>query len=444
MALRVFVEGLAAPLGRGGAARRAGRVLATAVGAAAGLVSVRPALLEGAAPVPEGPDLLSRVLEDARAGVVDRVLIGPDALEVVRSDSSRYTAPLVPWLDVAWIAEKLHACGVAFGTRPPSHVDAALAAREARQQVLKAVVAVVAPCAYLAFAYKVLMRAYKGPADASVARRYRKKRDPRPASGFAGVAGVDAAKAELVEVVDILRAPEKFAAMGARVPRGVLLTGPSGTGKTLLAKAVADEADCAFLSCSASAFVELLVGRGAARVRDLFRRARALAPCVVFIDEIDAIAKARGLLGQSDEREQTLNQILCELDGFDAKVDEDEKLVILLAATNRPEILDAALVRPGRLDRCVLVPLPAARGRAAILELHARRVPQSDAVDFGRVARQASGFSGADLANVVNEAALFAIRADADRVNTRHLLAAVAKTRAGKAAVGDILAEPAD
>ena len=378
------------------------------------------------------PELLSRVVDDAAAGRVDRVLIGAETLEVWGADAKLYDAAMVPWLDVSWLAERLGSHGVGFGAlqKAPAAPDPA----ERRAAALKAVVAVVAPCAYLVFAYKVLMRASRGPVDESVAKRYRKKRDPAPTAGFAGVAGVDGARRELEEIVAVVQDPGRFRAMGAKCPRGVLLTGPSGTGKTLLARAVADEAQCAFLSCSASAFVELLVGRGAARVRDLFKRARSMAPCVVFIDEIDAIAKARGLLGQSDEREQTLNQILCELDGFDAKADDSE-LVILLAATNRPEILDAALVRPGRLDRCVTVPLPDEDGREAILRVHGATIRLDAAADLRAVARAATGFSGADLANAVNEAALLAVRTGAPSVGTAHLKRAVAKGKDGKAAL---------
>ena len=406
--------------------------------AAVGALCARPvARCEASASSGETQEeLLSRVVDDASRGLVDRVLIGAERLEVRLKDATAYEAALVPWLDVSWLAEKLRGSGVAFGAAArPAATGPGPAER--RAAALKAAVAVIAPCAYLWFAYKILMRASKGPIDESVAKRHRKHRNPGRPEGFRVVAGVDEAKRELEEIVAVLRDPTAFKAMGAKCPRGVLLTGPSGTGKTLLAKAVADEAECAFLFCSASAFVELLVGRGAARVRDLFKRARALAPCVVFIDEIDAIAKARGLLGQSDEREQTLNQILCELDGFDAKADEaaDRNLVILLAATNRPEILDAALVRPGRLDRCVTVPLPDQNGREAILAVHANNVRLHPNVDLKAVAKNATGFSGADLANVVNEAALLAVRTAAPSVSTLHLQKAVLKARQGKDAL---------
>ena len=250
------------------------------------------------------------------------------------------------------------------------------------------------------------------------------------------MAGIDGVRRELEEIVLAIRCPEKFRRIGARCPRGVLLAGPSGTGKTLLAAAVAAEADVPFLSCSGSAFVELLVGRGAARVRELFARARKCAPCVVFIDEIDAVAKARGLLGQSDEREQTLNQILCELDGFDSKDDDPAKLVVLIAATNRAEILDAALVRPGRLDRTVIVPLPDEKGRAQILKLHAKRIRLEPGTDLDLAAKACRDFSGAELANVINESALLAVRDDCTQVATKHLDQAIAKTHATRAHLG--------
>ena len=250
----------------------------------------------------------------------------------------------------------------------------------------------------------------------------------RATVSFADVAGADDAKAQLSEIVDFLRDGRAFAALGARMPRGVLLSGPTGTGKTLLARAVAGEASVPFLSCSASDFVECLVGRGAARVRELFARARALAPCVVFVDEIDALAKARGGFNSNDEREQTLNQLLCEMDGFDAGgsgSDPAAPAVLVLAATNRPEILDKALVRPGRFDRYVTVGKPDAPGRAAILRVHARRYALADAVDLDRVAAAAPGWTGAELENALNEAAFRAARDGAGEVEMRHVAAAV-------------------
>jgi cell division protease FtsH len=226
---------------------------------------------------------------------------------------------------------------------------------------------------------------------------------------FADVAGIDEAKAELAEIVDFLRKPQKYARLGGRIPRGVLLSGPPGTGKTLLARAVAGEAGVPFFSLSASEFVEMVVGVGAARVRDLFSQAKAAAPAIVFIDELDAIGRARsssgGFGGGNDEREQTLNQILTEMDGFDPSAG-----VIVLASTNRPDILDSALLRAGRFDRRIPVQAPDRQGRKLILQVHTRGVPLADDVDLDRLAGQTPGMVGADLANLVNEAALLAAR----------------------------------
>jgi cell division protease FtsH len=231
--------------------------------------------------------------------------------------------------------------------------------------------------------------------------------------GFKDVAGIDEAVDELREIVEFLKTPEKFRRLGGRIPKGVLLVGPPGTGKTLLARAVAGEAGVPFFSLSGSEFVEMFVGVGAARVRDLFAQAQAKAPCIIFIDELDAIGKSRngGIAGGHDEREQTLNQLLAEMDGFDARVG-----LIILAATNRPEILDSALLRPGRFDRQVLVDRPDKRGREQILQIHAREVKLNPDVDLKSIAARTPGFAGADLANVVNEAALLAARKNHDAV----------------------------
>ncbi|MEW6565150.1 MAG: ATP-dependent zinc metalloprotease FtsH [Spirochaetota bacterium] len=245
---------------------------------------------------------------------------------------------------------------------------------------------------------------------------------------FSDVAGVDEAKEELVEVVDFLKNPKKYTDIGGKIPKGVLLVGPPGTGKTLLARAVAGEAGVPFFKMSGADFVEMFVGVGAARVRDLFKQAREKAPCIIFIDELDAIGKSRitGAIGGNDEREQTLNQLLVEMDGFDATSG-----LIILAATNRPDVLDPALLRPGRFDRQVLVDRPDLAGREAILKIHARNVKLSPEVDLGKVARKTSGFAGADLANIVNEAALLAVRAGRNLVEQQDFDEAIEKTVAG-------------
>ncbi len=235
---------------------------------------------------------------------------------------------------------------------------------------------------------------------------------------FEDVAGIEEAKEEVGELVEFLRNPGKFQKLGGHIPRGVLMVGSPGTGKTLLAKAIAGEAKVPFFSISGSEFVEMFVGVGASRVRDMFDQAKKHAPCIIFIDEIDAVGRHRGagLGGGHDEREQTLNQLLVEMDGF-----EGGEGVIVIAATNRPDVLDPALLRPGRFDRQVVVPLPDIRGRAAILKVHMRKVPISEDVNANVIARGTPGFSGADLANLVNEAALFAARDNAKLVNMDHL-----------------------
>src|SRR5450756_1638052 len=245
---------------------------------------------------------------------------------------------------------------------------------------------------------------------------------------FADVAGVDEAKHELEEVVDFLKHPQEYGRLGAHIPKGVLLVGPPGTGKTLLAKAVAGEAGVAFFSISGSEFVEMFVGVGAARVRDLFEQARKAAPCIVFIDELDALGRSRtaGGTGGYDEKEQTLNQLLAELDGFDPSTG-----VILLAATNRPEVLDPALLRAGRFDRQVLVDRPDKSGRVAILKVHVRKIRLGGDVDLDKVAALTTGFTGADIANLINEAAIAATRRNADEVSFVDFTVAIERIVAG-------------
>jgi len=255
---------------------------------------------------------------------------------------------------------------------------------------------------------------------------------------FSDVAGVDEAKAELQEVVEFLKTPEKFTRVGGRIPKGVLLVGPPGTGKTLLAKAVAGEAGVPFFSISGSEFVEMFVGVGAARVRDLFEQAKAKAPCIIFIDELDALGRARGAGPMAhEEREQTLNQLLVEMDGFDSRTG-----VILMAATNRPEILDPALLRAGRFDRQVLVDRPDQKGRVAILEIHARSVKLAPTANLDTIAAMTPGMVGADLANVINEAALLAVRRGHDKVEQSDLEEAVERVVAGLEKKNRVLTKP--
>jgi cell division protease FtsH len=250
----------------------------------------------------------------------------------------------------------------------------------------------------------------------------------KPTVTFDDVAGVEEAKSELREIVEFLKHPERFTALGARIPKGVLLVGPPGTGKTLISKAVAGEAGVPFFSISGSEFVEMFVGVGASRVRDLFRQAKKQAPCILFVDEIDAVGRQRGIAvgGGNEEREQTLNQLLVEMDGFDSSTN-----IIVIAATNRPDVLDPALLRPGRFDRRVTLDAPDVAGRKAILTVHAKSKPFDEGVELDMLARQTVGFSGADLANVMNEAALLAGRSGRDKIGCDDLDEAMMRVVAG-------------
>jgi cell division protease FtsH len=276
------------------------------------------------------------------------------------------------------------------------------------------------------------------PALAFGKARARLFAEDKPSVTFSDVEGVDEAKQELHEIVEFLKYPQKFAALGARVPKGVLLSGPPGTGKTLVSRAVAGEAGVPFFSISASEFVEMFVGVGASRVRDLFAQAKKVAPAIIFVDEIDAVGRQRGtgFGGSHDEREQTLNQLLVEMDGFDQNTN-----VIVMAATNRADALDAALLRPGRFDRQVILDRPDARGRAAILRVHARNKPVAADADLDLIARQTAGFSGADLQNLLNEAAILTARANESVIGMHALEEAMDRVVAGPARKSRVISE---
>ena len=325
------------------------------------------------------------------------------------------------------LPQRLEEHGVEFAAAPPK-----------KPGIFSTILSwVVPPLIFIVLLQFFARRAMGGAGGAQGALSFTKSKakvyvpDEESRITFADVAGVDEAKQELTEIVDFLKRPERYTEIGARIPKGVLLVGPPGTGKTLLSKAVAGEAEVPFFIISGSEFVELFVGAGAARVRDLFEEAKKKAPCIIFIDELDAIGKSRsgsmGVVGGNDEREQTLNQLLTEMDGFAAQ----DKPVIVLAATNQPEVLDAALLRPGRFDRQVLVDRPDLSGRKTILEIYAKKVKLAAGVDLDSVAQATSGFAGADLANLVNEAALLAARAQRTSVEQQDLGEAIERVVAG-------------
>ncbi len=349
------------------------------------------------------PDELaySQFLSEVRSGGIQSATFKGDLIVGERSGGGQYVTHN-PETDNTQLIGLLDKQSVKFDAAPPE-----------RQGFLLQLFISSFPILLLIGVWIYFMRQMQGGAGGRGAMSFGKSRarllsEDQVSVTFADVAGVDEAKEEVAEIVDFLKDPSKFQKLGGKIPKGVLMVGSPGTGKTLLARAIAGEAKVPFFTISGSDFVEMFVGVGASRVRDMFEQAKKHAPCIVFIDEIDAVGRHRGagLGGGHDEREQTLNQLLVEMDGF-----EGNEGVIVIAATNRPDVLDPALLRPGRFDRQVVVPLPDVRGREQILKVHMRKVPISDDVRPGIIARGTPGFSGADLMNLVNEAALFAARA---------------------------------
>ncbi|HWK72679.1 MAG TPA: ATP-dependent zinc metalloprotease FtsH [Povalibacter sp.] len=344
----------------------------------------------------------STFLEQLKDGGIAEVVFKGDQLKGVRSNGERFTVNN-PETDYSALIGELKKAGIKFSKTAAE-----------RQGLLTQLLISSFPILLLIAVWVYFMRQMQGGAGGRGAMSFGKSRarllgEDQVQVTFADVAGVDEAKDEVVEIVEFLKDPAKFQRLGGKIPRGVLMVGSPGTGKTLLARAIAGEAKVPFFTISGSDFVEMFVGVGASRVRDMFEQAKKHAPCIIFIDEIDAVGRHRGagLGGGHDEREQTLNQLLVEMDGF-----EGTEGVIVIAATNRPDVLDPALLRPGRFDRQVVVPLPDVRGREQILKVHMRKLPLAEDVRPQIIARGTPGFSGADLANLVNEAALFAARAN--------------------------------
>jgi len=366
----------------------------------------------------------SDFIEAVQDKEISRVLISPDnaTAQVVENDGSRSEVNLAPDKDLLKILTE-------------NNVDIAVTPTKLANPWQQAVSSLIFPVLLIGGLFFLFRRSQSGnagggnPAMSFGFCLFRLLMDRSTQVTFSDVAGVEGAKLELTEVVDFLKSPDRFTAVGAKIPKGVLLVGPPGTGKTLLAKAVAGEAGVPFFSISGSEFVEMFVGVGASRVRDLFEQAKKNAPCIVFIDEIDAVGRQRGagMGGGNDEREQTLNQLLTEMDGFASA----DKPVIVLAATNQPEVLDAALLRPGRFDRQVLVDRPDLSGRKTILEIYTKKVKLADSIDLDSIAQATSGFAGADLANMVNEAALLAARAKRKSVEQQDLSEAIERVVAG-------------
>jgi cell division protease FtsH len=340
-----------------------------------------------------------------KTGQITRIIEDEDQLRVIYADGNEATSHKE---DTATLVEQLKELGVTTEELNPDKVKIEIKPPGAWVGIIT-IFSYIAPLILLVAMFWFIFRQAQGSNNAAMAfgkSRARMSGD-QPTVTFDDVAGVEEAKEELEEVVEFLREPEKFIALGARIPKGVLLMGPPGTGKTLMAKAVSGEAGVPFFSISGSEFVEMFVGVGASRVRDMFDQAKRHAPCIVFVDEIDAVGRQRGagLGGSHDEREQTLNQMLVEMDGFDTDTN-----VIIIAATNRPDVLDPALLRPGRFDRRVVLDRPDIRGREAILKVHIRGKPLANDVDLGVLARSTPGFVGADIENLVNEAAILAAR----------------------------------
>ncbi len=373
----------------------------------------------------------SDFIEAVQEKQVSRVLISPDkgTAQIVESDGNRALVNLAPDQELLKLLTD-------------NEVDIAVQPTTQANPLQQAASSLIFPILLLGGLFFLFRRAGSGgggnPAMSFGKSKARLQMEPETKITFGDVAGIEGAKLELTEVVDFLKNPDRFTAVGAKIPKGVLLVGPPGTGKTLLAKAVAGEASVPFFSISGSEFVEMFVGVGASRVRDLFEQAKKNAPCIVFIDEIDAVGRQRGagLGGGNDEREQTLNQLLTEMDGF-----EGNSGIIIVAATNRPDVLDSALMRPGRFDRQVTVDRPDYTGRLQILKVHARSKTLSKGVDLDQVARRTPGFTGADLANLLNEAAILAARRELTEVSNEEIGDAIERIMVGPEKKDTVISE---
>ena len=386
------------------------------------IVVIAPAFLNGGNTQQEARTMrYSDFVEAVEDNQISRVLISPDrgTAQVVENDGRRAQVNLAPDKEL-------------LGLLTQHDVDIAVQPTRQAPAWQSAVGSLIFPLLLLGGLFFLFRRAQGGgggnPAMQFGKSKARVQMEPSTQVTFSDVAGIAGAKLELTEVVDFLKNPDRFTAVGAKIPKGVLLVGPPGTGKTLLAKAVAGEAGVPFFSISGSEFVEMFVGVGASRVRDLFEQAKKNAPCIVFIDEIDAVGRQRGagLGGGNDEREQTLNQLLTEMDGFEGNTG-----IIIVAATNRPDVLDAALMRPGRFDRQVTVDRPDYSGRLQILGVHARGKTLAKDVDLDKVARRTPGYTGADLANLLNEAAILAARRELTEVSNDEISDAIERVMAG-------------
>jgi len=378
----------------------------------------------------QAPLTINELAADIQRGEVNRIIANEDRLTVIYGEGEVAIEKTATKEANSTLVDQLLALGVTPQQLSPDNVKVEINPPSAWLGIATAV-GYILPFAFLGFVFWFIFRQAQGSNNAAMSfgkSRARMFTGDQPSVTFADVAGVEEAKEELREVVEFLREPEKFISLGARIPKGCLLVGPPGTGKTLLAKAVSGEAGVPFFSISGSEFVEMFVGVGASRVRDLFDQAKRHSPCIVFVDEIDAVGRQRGagLGGSHDEREQTLNQMLVEMDGFDTDTN-----VIIMAATNRPDILDPALLRPGRFDRRVVLDRPDMRGREAILKVHIKGKPLAPTVDLAVLARSTPGFVGADLENLVNEAAILAARRNKKAIEQPEMEEAIERVIAG-------------
>jgi cell division protease FtsH len=372
----------------------------------------------------------SKLLDEVRSGRVESVRLSADR-----------TRAIVPAQDGTQVLVNLPNDPQLIDILSEHNVDISVLPQKDDGMWFRALSSLFFPILLLVGLFFLLRRAQSGPGSQAMnfgKSRARVQMEPQTQVTFGDVAGIEQAKLELAEVVDFLKNADRFTAIGAKIPKGVLLVGPPGTGKTLLAKAVAGEAGVPFFSISGSEFVEMFVGVGASRVRDLFEQAKANAPCIVFIDEIDAVGRQRGagLGGGNDEREQTLNQLLTEMDGFEGNTG-----IIIIAATNRPDVLDAALLRPGRFDRQVVVDRPDYAGRKEILQVHARGKTLAQDVDLDKIARRTPGFTGADLANLLNEAAILAARRNLTEISMDEVNDAIDRVLAGPEKKNRVMSE---